>query len=867
MKGRAAAGPRAGSRARGLVALSAGVVVTAVLPVAPVAVADAGDGGLTVRVVREVNANGRWDDVLEPGMGGVKVVLTDTAGASLTGTTGADGTVRLEPGDRLTGGKYRVEVKNPGPGVLFPGFALPKDDLGDPKVLSSNVEFVDLSGGRNAEVTTSFWNPADYCQKNADLVTTCIKSDVPGMADPETARTLVTHPYNARGTDAQTTDLATKAQTGSLWGIGYSKQNKWIFSSAFAKRGANYGPGGPGAIYLSDRATGELTRFTTVPDAGTTAHDPGTDMDLAFRTAVGKESLGDLDVSEDGRDLYVVNLNDKRLYRYDATRKTATAPEASYPIPDPGCPSAGDWRPFGLGIQDGTVYVGGVCSGESTQNRDDLRAVIRTFAPGTGTFTGTVMDEKLTYPRGKVNGPGPCFGEKWYPWRTTVPDTQDGVDCKSAQVDGREVPNPTPLLSDIVVDTDGELILGFRDRYADQYGSFIAYEAGSPRTVQTFAGGDLNRACRHGDRFVLDGNGGCRNNATPADSGNQAPDVKEFYPGDFRLGGYHQEVALGGVALSKVEDTVASGVYDPVEVAHTSGTGPFNRADGTVGAGMGNQLTNSFGKAGGLGDLEVLCDEAPFQIGNRVWYDNGAHMKDGRQDPDENPVVGATVNLYDHTGRRIATTRTNARGEYYFDSTLVKNVAPADWVAGRKYQVRLDDPADYAPGGPLDGWMPTQFDQGDPAANSKGRPGPGENAYPYADVTPGGPGENDHDIDFGFIQPTSVIVSKKDDRTGQPLPGAVFQLWRETNGRPGLQRTGPDPDTRSDAGCSTGPDGTCTFTRIQVGSYYLVETDVPEGYELPEHPVTPLEATTRNCKDNPVRITLTNKRGEPGKGK
>ncbi|MFE7620982.1 SdrD B-like domain-containing protein [Streptomyces sp. NPDC057496] len=848
-----------------MAALSASVAVTAVLPVASAAVADAGDGSLTVRVVREVNANGKWDDVLEPGLGGVKVVLTDTAGASVTGTTEADGTVRLVPGTALTGGKYRVEVKNPKPGILFPGFALPKGDLSDPRTLSSNVEFVDLADGRNAEVTTSFWNPADYCQKNADLVTACIRSDVPGMSDPETARTLVSHPYNARGNDAETTDLSTKAQTGSLWGIGYSKQKKWIFSSAFAKRGANYGPGGPGAIYLSDRNTGELTRFTTVPDAGSTPHDADTDMDLAFRTVVGKESLGDVDVSEDGEDLYVVNLKDKKLYRYDATEKTASAPRASYPIPDPGCSSAGDWRPFGLGIQDGTVYVGGVCSGESTQNRDDLRAVIQTFAPASGSFTGTVMNEKLTYPRGRANLPGPCYGDKWYPWRTTVPNTQDGADCKSAQEMAREVPNPTPLLSDIVVDTDGELILGFRDRYADQYGSYIAYLEGSPRTVQTFAGGDLNRACRKGGTFVLDANGGCANNATPANSGNQEADVKEFYPGDFRLGGYHQETALGGVTLSKVEETVAAAVYDPVDVVHTSGTGFFDREDGTVAAGMGNQLTNSFGKAGGLGDLEVLCDEAPFQIGNRVWYDNGKNMKDGRQDPDEKPVVGATVNLYDRAGEKIATTRTNARGEYYFDSTLVKNVGPEDWVAGREYVVRMDNPADYQPGGPLDGWMPTQFDQGDTAANSKGRTGPGEDAYPFYGFSTGGPGENDHDIDFGFVEPTRIILTKKDSSTNEPVLGAVFQLWRESNGKPGLQRTGSDRDTRIDAGCATDAKGTCTFTRIQVGSYYLVETGVPEGYLKPEQPVTPLEVTTRNCKNNPLEITLTNKPGEPGK--
>src|SRR5690349_5534662 len=90
--------------------------------VAP-ASADAGDGTATIRVVREVNANGKWDQALEPGWAGVTVTLTDDAGRSVTGVTQADGTVKLSPGTALSGGKYRVEVKNPDPKVYFPGAA------------------------------------------------------------------------------------------------------------------------------------------------------------------------------------------------------------------------------------------------------------------------------------------------------------------------------------------------------------------------------------------------------------------------------------------------------------------------------------------------------------------------------------------------------------------------------------------------------------------------------------------------------------------------------------------------------------------------------------------------------------------------
>ena len=39
-----------------------------------------------------------------------------------------------------------------------------------------------------------------------------------------------------------------------------------------------------------------------------------------------------------------------------------------------------------------------------------------------------------------------------------------------------------------------------------------------------------------------------------------------------------------------------------------------------------------FGKTNGLGDIEAMCNAAPFQVGNRVWNDTNGN---GRQDPGE----------------------------------------------------------------------------------------------------------------------------------------------------------------------------------------------------------------------------------------
>ncbi|WP_412539197.1 SdrD B-like domain-containing protein [Longispora sp. K20-0274] len=692
---------------RGARRVAAGVVLLG-LPLAGTApaLAAGADGTVTVTVVRDVNSDGSHTPGLELGEPGLRVRLTDDAGATQDATTDAGGVAVVDPtAGPLSGGRYRVEVTIP----ATKSFLRPAPAGGPAPSLSPPVAFVDVRGGRKATVLTGVHDPADYCHATPGLATACTRQ---GAAATRDGRALVSWAADAGAGSGIATE-ATTAQIGATYGLAYQRDRDRLFAGALTKRLTGYGPAGPGGIYAIDRATRSVGTFATVPDAGQAAHDADLDRDsLAITNAVGKEGLGDLDLSADGRTLYAVGLRARTLYLYDTAGPTAAAPQRTVAIPDPGCPTGpADWRPYGLGQHDGAVYVGGVCSAEGSQRREDLRAYVLRLD---GTAFSTVVAHALDHRRGTA--PGDTYWRAWQPTYEPYNGADGAFDDPDVPKRGwfRQANRPQPILSDIVFDRDGSMVLGFRDRLGDQAGRDAPGPVGAAdtarRTLDPALGG-ITRVCLTDGGYVWDGDAlTCPGHPT-AD-----PRVREYYAGGGR--------PAGGLAFApRFRGTLSTG---------SSGVRLFDNA---TGAGSADFPVDGVG-VNGLGDLELLCEPPPTQVGGRVWFDRD---RDGVPDPSEEPLAGATVTLVGPAGQE--TTSTDARGGYRFTVTPRTD-----------YQLRFDVAAAEAP---ADGEKPT----GPPPAPVK--------------VTTGAAGANDLTHDAGYQLPAPAPAATTPPPSHRPVPAAA----------------------------------------------------------------------------------------------
>lgn len=777
-------------------------------------------------VFRDLNNNGT-NDAGEPGQGGVIVRIFDCNGVEvLNTTTQADGTWMVDD----AGVSYPIRVE----------FSTPQDHLQPGSRGANNTTNTVFLDAPTTGVDYGVYDPA-YCMGGTDdvegsgdvrLVTTCFvegRIDAPGVSD-----VLVSYDYDDTGIGAPDV-LATKSQLGSVWAVAYDRKRDDIYTAAFAKRHTGMGPNGAAAIYRYDFTSGTTSLLIDLAtegvdvsgfpgDAARNLGNPGVPTrDSLMFDRVGKISLGDIDISTDNETLYAMSLADKTVYEIDIESQTVTR---TFPSAGPSCTN-GEWRPFALKYHEGKLFVGGVCDAGNGGTAADLQATVYSLDLSGGVFT-EVLSFPLNYRKGRVQSTAaPTLGN-WRPWVERFGQLTIGYTSNSGTVRVRIYPQP--ILGDLEFDTDGSLILGFIDRTGHQTGP-RNFSAGSNNNFlnSSNSGGDILRAAPNGSGgFVLENNGvvGTVNSGAP---NNQGPGGSEFYRGEQFINTTiprveHEETSLGGLALIPGTDEVVLTVYNPLN----GGTGQFasggsiklSSIDGTRPI-RGKRIYSSgsdlgtFGKAAGLGDIELICAPTPIEIGNYVWLDDD---NDGVQDPCEQVVPNLPVELYtranDGSLTLVATTSTDANGEYYFT---------ADGTAGETWVTNGDRVT------PFTDYLIVFGDAGSVTSNVSINIGGTE-----YDVTLNGTGEgannslNDSDVQFTDVNGTGfpAIAYSTSDTTDHTLDAGFFPIMNPCTTAVDVQLTGSVcvsqqvdlttgvtivPDTSATFGATWSTDGTGMF--------------------------------------------------------
>lgn len=574
-------------------------------------------GTMTGRVFQDFNGNGTYETTstitnngsgtigaaIDRGVQNVTVTAYDPAGVSRgTATTAADGTYTLA----ATGtGPYRIEFTNL-PSGYFASARSTDSVLGGAAANSgSTVQFVNNVNTANINLAVN--HPSDYSQNNPEVVASMYSSGDQITGVNNGLPVLVSFPYSSGSTDTATganealfdspsanpLELAAN-EVGTTYGLAYARRSRLIYSAAFFKRHAGFGPGGPNRIYVISRAgNGSVSNSFTVPGTATNAHDTTNyprDNGNTGWDGVGKTSLGGIALSEDESVLYVMNLADRTLYALNPSTGAQIAAQAAptnLPVPSGTC-NANDARPFAVNFYRGSLYVGLVCSAQSTATVDtftdsngnsrydggdyyiesngtagrqaatesyldldgngsftageafvdndgngfynlgdarQLRAYVYAVNPTTLAFDASPLFQMpLNYRRGIVTHTTGAYGI-WRPWSNVYRDAGSGT--------FRTVYSQ-PMLTDIAFD-NGNLILGLRDRLGDQVGNGALSnpnDASNTNLYQPRTAGDVIRACGAFGVWTVEANGRCGGTGTSPQNVSEGPGGGEFYYGD-----------------------------------------------------------------------------------------------------------------------------------------------------------------------------------------------------------------------------------------------------------------------------------------------------------------------------------------------
>ncbi|MBP6431896.1 MAG: T9SS type A sorting domain-containing protein [Ferruginibacter sp.] len=662
---------------------------------------------------------------------------------------------------------------------------------------------------------------------------------------------------------------------GATWGVAYDNRRKYFFASAVLKR--HHGLGTPvagatvsqslGGIYVRNISTissaavdKSFTLQGIAPSNGGANIDFGTvdrttnsnftlgatnasNIDLDAFAKVGKIGIGDIEIDQTGNKLWVVNLNQIALISVDiagALSTFGTGTINQYPLAGlPGWPSGSVIRPWGLKFYRGKGYLGVV----NTMENKDLStygqalitdsAYVLEFDPNASTISFTTkVAIPLVYTNNREGVGGGGGFTSWRAWKDTalywpVPATAYPANNSLNTFHGTNRKFAQPILSGIEFDERGNMIIGILDRWSMQSGALqkLALTGYPYEDEEGLLAGDILKAyyVASTNTWHLEGSAPAYD---PVDAGpNSTTDgpygLGEFYYGDYN-GSFaspaHNEIANGALAVRYGTGEVANTSLNPTAALYRNGVKWYSTTtgDGTDGYTIiqGDAARPStLGKDFGMGDLELLADPQPLQIGNRIWLDADG---DGVQDAGEAGINGVAVELVspgpngifgDADDVVVATTTTagtgSAAGSYYFSALSTADARkPASWTGvgntilpGYDYQVRV---ANISGGSQQASLAGLQLTTTNTAANSVDNIDNDATVSGTSAVTTFNTNSTNHNFDFGFKPLASLgdVVWRDDDKdgiqdAGEPgVAGVTVTLYQ--NGTDGIPGTADD---------------------------------------------------------------------------
>ena len=793
-------------------------------------------------VFKDFNLNGIKDPE-DSGLSNIPLKATCDDGSIHNTTTGDCGVYNFALGTNIT--RCRIEVDPSGA-----GFGSAENGQG-----GSAAPLVSFSTNGNLEHNISIASPATYCQDKPNVLMAALPGGNDGSkGNPEDHGVLFSLPTPDVGVFdrnySKRTLLQTRSDLGAIWGLAYKKSTKAVYAASVIKRYIpllsnkcndedQFKNGCAGVIYkITNGGTGAVEVLVDLGNAEvgytglTQARDydgESSQKDSEVIDLIGRAGLGDLDISEDEKYLYTINLYKKQLIKIDA-ESGAIIFKKDIPNPYGSDCNSSMVRPWALKVLGNSVYIGSVCEDKisngyptdsSTDHSSELGAIIQKF-DGTN-FTLFAKTNTLNYLKPRT----------WEPEGAEGPEYDQNHNWSW---NGNNEDNNQPMLTDIEFTNSGNLVLGYTDR-----GAFIRARGNSS--------GDIRKMCRNADGTYTDESTAvaptnCASHTVQYLNDNQdnTQTYYEFYRGDYfdynqsNVGyGYagHPETASGALAMKPGDSSIYVGMVDGTASYEPGSLGFYDNATGDKVAAQElinrasidddpNGEQEMYGsKAGGMGDLELLCDPAPIEIGDYVWSDLDG---DGVQDANEPGLANIKVELHSGTscsGTLIGETTTDAYGYYYFGGLNNSNLTNGNSIEpNSQYSIciPLNDTT-------IINMKITQKNAG--ASNIDSDIYDDGNGYAKIDVKTQEYGKNDHSFDAGFH---SASIGDRvwfdnnhngvQDTNESGVAGIVVNLYDSSGNK--LQTT------------TTAADGKYIFLGLEAGDYYVEFnlSTLPTGYQV-----------------------------------